>query len=259
MAPRILRLTLTYRGSSFSGWQRQSRQPSVQQAVEEALAKLTGAAVTVHGCGRTDAGVHALAYVAHCTTETTLACAAIRRALNTHLPESIRILRVADAPAGFHARYGARAKTYRYVVAGVRSPLLEGQALFKPFPLDLPAMKKAAGQLKGRHDFKAFQAAGSAIRETVRTVQAISFRRETYTLDPAVPLLIIEITADGFLYRMARNIVGALLEVGRGRLTPDRVKEILDSRDRRKGPPTAPAHGLYLRRATYTKASNRHE
>jgi len=252
-APRAAHfaVVLSYRGTDFSGWQRQAHRPSVQKCLEEAASAVFKQQVKVRGCGRTDAGVHAIAYVADFTARTRMTASQVVRALNTRLPASVRVTRAREVPEHFHSRFSARGKTYRYLISHCQTPFLADLALCMAPPLDLSAMRKAARYLRGTHDFSAFCASGSAVKNRVRTVVRISFRKEQFCLDPSVPLLAIEIEADGFLYKMARAIVGTLLAAGKGSILPSAVKEILESRDRTKAQPTAPAHALYLKEVKY--------
>ncbi len=247
---RTLRLVLEYDGTGFHGWQAQpgrAERRTVQAVVELALERLLGEPVTVHGAGRTDAGVHALGQVASVVLErATMAPEAIRDGLNALLPEDVAVRLVEDAPAGFHARKSAIGKHYRYLLLcrQARAPLLRRRVWHRRGRLDLEAMARAAVPLVGRHDFSAFRAAAGQAKHPVRTL-----RRLTVAPDPAGEvegLVRIDLEADGFLMHMARILVGTLVEVGRGRLAPEATAAILAGRDRRAAGPTAPAHGLYL-------------
>lgn len=261
---RTLKLTLAYDGAPFVGWQRQPAGVSVQALVEEALAPLEGRTVAVIGAGRTDAGVHALGQVASCRVETRLDPERLRRALNARLPASVRVLCVEEAPAGFHARYWARAKTYAYrVLAGpVADPFLRALAWHVPQALDVGAMRAALAPLAGRHDFAAFQGAGSAVRDTVRTLLRVDLEETTWEglfgdappAPEAARLLVWRLTGDGFLRHMVRNIVGTVVEVGLGRRQPGDMAALLAAGDRRRAGPTAPAHGLTLVSVEYGAA-----
>ena len=241
---RTLKLTIQYDGTSYVGWQRQADGTSIQALVEDALAPIEGRAVTVHGAGRTDAGVHAIAQVASVTLTAPLEADAIARALNAVLPADVRLAAVEEVSADFHARFSATAKTYEYriVNAAFVSPFLVRYAWHIPQRLDLQAMRIAGADLVGRHDFAAYQGTGSIVRSSERTVESIEWRAGE---GPDVPLT-MRITGDGFLRHMVRNIVGALVEVGAGRWERGRPLEALRSRSRAHGGPTAPAHGLFL-------------
>jgi len=241
---RTLKLTIEYDGTDFVGWQRQAEGLSIQALIEEALAKFEGSPVTVHGAGRTDAGVHALGQVATASMAAPHDAATIQRALNATLPPSVRILDVAEVDRGFHARFSAVAKTYEYRI--VNAPFVSGflhrYVWHVPAPLDVEAMRDASRALVGTHDFAAFAGAGSVVSTTTRTIHSIVWEAGGGFATP----LVMRIAGDGFLRHMVRNIVGTLVEVGTGRLPPARMKEILDSGDRTQAGPCAPAAGLFL-------------
>ena len=244
------RLTIAFDGTAYYGWQRQPNDVSVQQRVEEALAKLFPSAPGVHSSSRTDTGVHALGMVAHFDVpqaEFRMTPAKLILAANAHLPEDIRVLAVARTRPGFHARFSARGKQYRYLVwnHSAQNPLLRTQAWHVPRPLDLRAMRAAAAALVGRRDFLAFSATpGYERRSTVRNLTRCEVKR-------GGPLLTVVIEADGFLYKMCRGIVGTLVEVGMGRLQPDALVPMLARRNRSLAGMTAPALGLVLWKVYY--------
>jgi tRNA pseudouridine38-40 synthase len=248
----VLKLTIEYDGTDLVGWQRQPAGTSVQGLLEDALAAFEGAPVTVHGAGRTDAGVHALAQVASVALTATHETAAIQRGLNAVLPSSVRVVSIEDAPPGFHARFDATGKVYEYriVNAPFISPFLVRHAWHVPQPLDVEAMRVAGRALLGRHDFAAFQGAGSDVRDTVRTIESIDWREKAGAMRETAPLAIV-LTADGFLRHMVRSIVGTLVEVGVGRWPPAEVAGILNSRDRGRVGRTAPPDGLFLVQVRY--------
>ena len=254
---RTLKLTVAYDGTRLVGWQRQAEGESVQGLLEDALSRFEGGPVTVHGAGRTDAGVHALGQVA----SVQLACGhdtgALARALNAQLPPDVRVLSIDEVASEFHARFSARCKTYRYLLcrAPITNPFERAFAWHVPEPLDLDAMRQGASALVGTHDFAAFQSAGTDTHGSVRTV----FRSDLLTsaeptlLRPSVtaPLLAYEICGDGFLRHMVRAIVGTLVEIGRGRRDADTIDALLRSRRRADAGATAPAQGLFLVRVDY--------
>jgi tRNA pseudouridine38-40 synthase len=246
---RVLKLTVQYDGTDHVGWQRQAEGSSIQGALEDALAAFEGQPVTVNGAGRTDAGVHALAQVASVRIHAAHHVDSIQRGLNAVLPASIRVTRVEDAPAAFHARFDAAAKTYEYriVNAPFVSPFLCRYAWHVPRPLDPDAMRRAAEALVGRHDFAAFQGTGSDVLHCVRTVESIDWEEGR---GPDTPL-VLAITADGFLRHMVRSIAGTLVDIGLGRWPPAEAGEILSSRERVRAGRTAPPHGLFLRHVRY--------
>lgn len=236
-----IRLTVEYDGTNYSGWQRQKNGYSVQQALEDAFEKASGQRAAITGAGRTDAGVHALAQVAHFDTDCTIPPDKISYAMNTFLPPDIRVKSSERTDENFHARFDAKGKTYRYTIYRAVHP----SAIYRNLSwhirsdLNVPAMREAAKYLNGEHDFAAFCAAGSEVKDTVRRILSI-------TLTQAEPFLYIDVRGDGFLYHMVRIIAGTLADVGLGRIPPVRVKEILDGRDRNAASPTAPAQGLTM-------------
>lgn len=252
---RTLRLTLAYDGTPFVGWQRQAEGVSVQGLLEDVLSAIEGAPVTVHGAGRTDAGVHALGQVASVTVRFTHDPATIRRAMNVNLPASLRVLDVAEAPEGFHARFSARSKTYRYQIANtpVLHPLAAPYAWHVPERLDLDAMRQAAALLAGTHDFATFQSAGTPVASTVRTILRSSLAPEPLVTgaERLQDLVVYEVTGDGFLRHMVRAIAGTLVEIGRGHRDWQSIPGLLAGRDRHAAGPTAPAAGLLLARVDY--------
>ncbi len=251
---RVIKLTVAYDGTAYVGWQRQPNGRSIQALVEDALAPIEGGPVTVAGAGRTDAGVHALGQVASVELAATLEPATLARALNATLPADVRVLEAAEAPPGFHARFSAAGKTYRYQIrqARVVSPFEHRFVWHHPRALDVDAMARAADALVGRHDFAAFQAAGSDVATTVRTVTAARVEARPAGAPPdAGVLLVVEIAADGFLRHMVRTIVGTLVEVGDGRRAPDAMAALVEAGDRSLAGPTAPARGLTLVRVEY--------
>ena len=245
---RTLKLTLAYDGTPFVGWQRQAQGVSIQGLIEDALARLEGTAVTVHGAGRTDAGVHALGQVASAQISAAHSVEVMVRALNANLPPEIRVISVEEAVPGFHARFSARAKTYRYVIrnAATLSPFERAYAWHIQDGLDRNVMQEAATALVGTHDFSAFRSAGSEVTTTIRTITASRFTPQD---DPG--LLTFEITGNGFLRHMVRAIVGTLVETGRGQRPASTMTALLAGRGRAEAGATAPPHGLFLVRVDY--------
>jgi tRNA pseudouridine38-40 synthase len=249
---RNIRLILAYDGTDFHGWQRQPDAPTVQARLEGALHKLTGVPTPVCGSGRTDAGVHAVHQVANFHTESAIPCGNFVSALNHLLPPTIRIKRADDVPPAFHARYDVLRKTYRYriLMTPVCSPLMWRFVCHYPFPLDRPRMAQAAALLEGEHDFTSFAGADGQDDEGVKScVRAI--HRSRLLWRPRSSLLVYEITGKGFLRYMVRNIVGTLMEIGRGKLAAEDISSILAARDRTLAGPTAPAQGLCLMNVEY--------
>lgn len=244
---RRLRLLIEYDGTGFAGWQVQPGQPTVQESLETALAPVLNERVRLHGAGRTDAGVHALGQVAHFDTSSKLPPAAVLAEGNRRLPESIVIREAAEALPDFHARFGATGKLYRYLAyTGLTRPAyFRSRAGWFPRGGDREKMEEAGRLLLGSHDFSAFAAAGRKTANSVRTVRRLAL------FPLAEDLLAFEIEADGFLYRMARNIVGTLFEAGRGRFAIREIRDILESGNRDLAGPTAPPEGLCLVRVFY--------
>lgn len=256
------KVTLAYDGSGAIGWQRQATGTSIQSLIEDALYQFDGEQVTVTASGRTDAGVHALGQVVHFSLCRAIDPRTLVRALNAKLPPMVRVMEAGEVPSTFHARFDARAKTYRYRVwnAEVLSPFERGYVWHVPEPvLDGAAMSRASALLEGRHDFAAFQGSGSETLETERTVfssRVLTRSVETVQIRsdaafPTLPLIVYEIRGDGFLRHMVRNIVGSLVEVGRGRYAPEWIQEVLMSRARATAGPTAPSEGLFLVNVEY--------
>ena len=250
---RTVRLTLAYDGTGYVGWQRQAIGRSIQGELEGALAELEGRPVTVNGAGRTDAGVHALGQVASVRLTRRIDADTLVRALNAKLPAAIRVLRAAEAAEGFHPRFGTKRKIYRYRIetGAVADPFLCRYAWRVSDSLDLDAMRSAAARLAGTHDFAAFQAAGTDVASTVRTVHALAVEPQEPGSFLEAPGLTITVTGDGFLRHMVRILVGTLVDVGAGRRTASAVAGALASCDRRQAGPTAPPQGLFLVSVVY--------
>jgi tRNA pseudouridine38-40 synthase len=244
--PRTLRIVVEYDGTDFSGWQRQPGFRTVQGCLEDAVREMTGETTFVRGAGRTDAGVHAAAQVASLTLEARIPTAGLLRGLNSILPADVALLEVTDVDATFDARFSARGKVYRYVVWNhlVRSPLHARTTWHVRSALDMAAMRQAARELQGEHDFRAFRAADCERRTTRRVVRRLDVERQG-------ALLSFEIEATAFLKNMVRIVVGTLVDLGRGRLPPDAVARMLESGDRTAGGVTAPPQGLTLLRVLY--------
>jgi len=243
---RNLKLTLAYDGTRLVGWQRQAEGDSVQGLLEDALARFEGSPVTVHGAGRTDAGVHALGQVASVHLTCTHDVTTLTRALNAQLPEDVRVLAIEEMSADFHARFNARSKIYRYQIrhGTIADPFERAYVWHMPERLDVDGMSRGASAVVGRHDFAAFQSIGSPTRDSVRTVT-----RSVIT--DADGRLTYEIAGDGFLRYMVRAIVGTLVEIGRGFREPESMASLLRGSARGDAGPTAPPQGLFLVRVDY--------
>lgn len=244
---RNLKVILSYDGADFSGWQVQPDKATVQGALASAIGRITGEKVLPQGSGRTDAGVHALAQVMTFVTESSVPTENFLKALNDILPASVRVLQVSEAPADFHARHSAEAKTYRYRIyrESICPPFLARYVWHYPYPLDEEAMARAASFVVGEHDFTSFAAVDpergreDEPASNVRTIFFCSWERTGEEL-------IYTVRGSGFLHHMVRNLVGTFILVGRGTLPPDDVTRILEARKRSAAGATAPASGLYL-------------
>ena len=250
---RNLKVTLSFDGTDFSGWQRQSNAITIQGELESALSRITNSMVTLHGAGRTDAGVHAIAMVASFATESSIALPKFQNGLNSILPFSIRITNMEDVPPDFHARFSALAKTYLYNIdtSSIQSPFVRLFSVHIPQYLSIDDMEQCLQVITGTHDFASFEASGSRDksittgRGSVRTLSAAKITKtgtDTYQF---------EFTGDGFLRHMIRNIVGTVLNVGKERTSRDEFKKILMAKDRSSAGATAPAHGLFLKKIYY--------
>jgi len=247
---RTIRLTIEYDGTAYSGWQRQPNGLAVQQVIEEALCQLTGGKVELRSSGRTDAGVHARGMAAAFRTTAKLPLKAFIDGTNRFLPPDIAILDAIEVPSGFKPIADALAKHYRYTIllTTVRSPLRRFHAWHLREELDLEAMRAGAAFFVGRHDFAAFRASNCAAKTTVRRVDSVEITR-------AGDAIQIDVVGGGFLKNMVRVMVGTLVEVGRGRFTPEYVSGLLQDGDRKKAGATAPACGLCLIKVYYPEIS----
>jgi tRNA pseudouridine38-40 synthase len=243
---RTIKLTVAYDGTDFVGWQRQGRGVSVQGLIEEALSAIDGAPVTLHGAGRTDAGVHALAQVATARIASPIEDWQLARALNAHLPESIRVTGISTEPDGFHARFSAVSKAYEYRIWNARTlpPFVRLYAWHVIESLDVEAMRAGTMAIVGEHDFAAFRSARSLNHTTVRTITSAGWKVDGSALT-------FEIEGKGFLRYMVRSLVGTLVEIGRGARPVDDMARLLASRDRSGAGRTAPALGLFLVKVDY--------
>lgn len=253
---RTLKLTIAYEGTDFGGWQRQrghqAVRPTIQETLEQAVRTITGEPVSVVGSGRTDAGVHALAQVAHIRLRSEMPCARLQLALNGLLPRTIAVLRIEDAPPEFHAQYSAVAKRYRYRIAlgAVALPFDRRYVWHARVPLNVALMRRELRALTGTHNFRAFARAGRPVK---------SFRRRILgaTLVRRGGELVFEVDGTGFLHTMVRSLVGTLVDVGRGRLPPGTLQGLLASGRRAGAGRTAPPQGLCLVQVSYGR--QRHE
>jgi len=240
-------LGIAYRGSAYHGWQSQPDGHTVQDHVERALGAFADRPVSTVSAGRTDAGVHALGQVASARLHTPLADARLARALNAHLPETIRVVHLATVPDDFHARFSARGKTYEYRIwnGPVLPPFLRFYTWHRSFPLDVALMQQAADAALGAHDFAAFRSAQSVNHSTVREIGRAAWRRGDGDL------LVFEIAGNGFLRYMVRSLVGTLVEIGWRRRPPEDIARLLNQPDRSAAGRTAPPRGLFLMKVEY--------
>lgn len=246
---RNFKLILEYDGTGFSGWQTQAEGlRTIQNHLEEKLERIFKEKIHCQASGRTDSGVHALSQVVHFKADTKIKPSLIHKALNSFLDRDLSVVRCQEVPLDFHAQKNVKSKTYRYTILNRPYPsaLWRDRAYFYPNKLNLSAMRKAANDLKGTHDFKPFQSAAqrSRIKNTVRTIKNLSIVKER-------DLVHISITADGFLYKMVRNITGALIAVGSERIPPGSILKLLKSKERILTPRTAPSYGLCLMSVRY--------
>jgi len=246
MAVRNIKLTIHYDGSSYHGWQSQPDQPTIQKELTRAIEKLTGKQVIVNGASRTDAGVSALGQVANIKLDTPIPTENIAKALTAVLPDDIAVAEAADVPDDFDAISSVKSKLYRYTIyTGPTPPVLQiRHCRHLPAKLDTSAMEKGAKLLVGTKDFKSFASAADNRQSSVRTITNCRVEADG-------EWIYIDVEADGFLYNMVRNIVGTLVEIGRGRWKPEKITEILEAKDRRAAGPIAPAEGLCLMRIDY--------
>ncbi|HIF70869.1 MAG TPA: tRNA pseudouridine(38-40) synthase TruA [Deltaproteobacteria bacterium] len=242
-------ILLAYNGTHYRGWQIQPHDPTLEGLLEQALLKLTGQAVKVHGAGRTDAGVHALNYPASFRLDTRFSPEKWRGALNSKLPEDVVVKYVQPVNPEFHARHSAIGKHYRYLIHNCpyADPFRPNSVWWVRRKLDIATMRKAASRLVGTHDFSAFRSVHCASPNPVKELCELQVEHT-----PSQPgSLRIEAKANSFLQHMVRILVGTLVDVGLGKLSPDEVGAILKSRDRTLGGQTAPPHGLYMFRTIY--------
>jgi tRNA pseudouridine38-40 synthase len=241
-------IAVKFDGSAYHGWQSQKNAVALQDVISEAIYKTTGEKPypELTGCGRTDAGVHAVGYVANFKTDMRIPEEKFPLAILPKLPPDVSVVKAREVPPDFHARFSCLKKEYVYKIyhQNVPDPFLNRRAYFHPYPLDIDKMKKAAAYITGRHDFSAFRATGSAVKDCVRTVFSCEIKKKGKSVE-------IVVTADGFLYNMVRIISGTLLYVSDGKISADDMPAILESGDRTLAGITLPPHGLYLNRVWY--------
>jgi tRNA pseudouridine38-40 synthase len=245
---RNIKLEIEYDGSNYSGWQVQagSRSTTLQKVIEKTLRHILQEKIKLIASGRTDSGVHALGQVANFNTRSNISLDRLKIALNGLLPEDIKVSRLKVVPDSFHSRFCAKSKIYRYTILNrdYSSPLLRNSVYFYPHFLDLRLMRSEATVLIGRHDFSAFRASQAKEKNPVKNIKRISISKNE-------DFIRIDVEADGFLYNMVRNIVGTLIEIGRGRMPKGSMRKVLNSGDRRLAGPTASSKGLCLLKVKY--------
>ena len=244
---RNIKLTIEYDGKDFNGWQKQPNKLNIQGEIEKAIERITGEEVVLNASGRTDAGVHALGQVANFKTNSKIPIEKIPIALNTNLKKSIRIKSAEEVDERFHSRLSCKRKTYRYIINNSKY----GTAIYRnletciPVKLNVDNMKEAVKYFEGEHDFKAFKASGTSSKSSVRTI----YKAEVIEKDE--DRIYIELTGNGFLYNMVRIIAGTLVDVGLGKIQPNEIKNIIESKDRKNAGKTLPPQGLYLLKVEY--------
>ncbi len=246
-----IRLTVAYDGTAYCGWQIQPNGITIEEVLNRELSGLTGEKTRVTGASRTDAGVHAMGNIAVFDSETTIPPERVAHALNCRLPEDIAVVKSEEVPGEWHPRREKSVKTYVYRILNreMPDPVRRLTTYHVSFPLDLAKMQEAAGYLKGEHDFKSFCNVRTEVEDTVRTVYDLDVARKE-------DVITIRIRGNGFLYNMVRIIAGTLLDAGRGAYSPDRVKEILELRNRAAAGATAPPQGLMLMEISYADRGN---
>lgn len=238
---RNIKLTIEYDGKCYNGWQKQPNKLNIQGEIEKAIYNITKEKVDLIGSGRTDAGVHALGQVANFKTDSQIPIEKLAIAINSQLKNSIVIKNAEEVNERFHSRYNAKQKTYRYIINNSKT----GSAIYRnleycfPIKLDVEKMKKAAKYFEGEHDFKAFKSSGTSSKNSVRTIYKAEVKQDKERI-------IIELTGNGFLYNMVRIISGTLLDVGLGKILPEKIPNIIEEKNRQKAGKTLPPHGLYL-------------
>jgi tRNA pseudouridine38-40 synthase len=243
-----IKLILEYDGSSYHGWQKQPGLPTIQTTLEDSLFPLFRERIETVVAGRTDAGVHAKGQVVNFLTHASISSTSIQPALNSYLPKDIRVKKVHQVDMDFHARKSALRRVYGYLIynSSFLSPFYRNFVWWVPFNLEPDLMREAGKFLIGEHDFSSFQSQGSSTSSTLREIKKLSvFKRKKF--------IVIYIEANSFLYKMARNMVGTLVEMGRKKIATGEMKKILEARDRRMAGPTAPPQGLCLVRVKYGK------
>ncbi len=245
---RNIKLTIEYDGKEFNGWQKQPNKLNIQGNLERVISDITKEDIELIGSGRTDAGVHALGQVANFKTNSNIPIEKFAIAINSRLKKSIVVKKAEEVPERFHSRYNCKKKTYRYVINNSET----GSAIYRnleynfKIPLDIVKMQEAAKYFVGEHDFSGFKASGTSSKSSIRTIYSAKVEKNGERIN-------IELTGNGFLYNMVRIIAGTLLEVGLGKIKPEEITEIIESKDRQRAGKTLPPQGLYLVEVDYGK------
>jgi tRNA pseudouridine38-40 synthase len=244
---RTIKLTIEFDGTNYHGWQIQREEPTVQQVLRDTISMVLDRRIILHGSGRTDAGVHALGQVAHFVTDADMDVDTLRKAVNRLIPKDMVIKHAEEVDAGFNARFSTKSRTYWYLIwnSYERSAFFQRYAWYIPSPLDIAAMKKAAACLIGVHDFTSFQGTDRENGHAVREMHSV------YIKKTRKHLIVFSITANAFVKHMVRNIVGTLVDVGKGKISIDAFQTILLQKDRKLAGVTAPPKGLFLKRVNY--------
>ncbi len=250
---RNVKLVIGYDGTDFSGWQRQKNSRTIQGEIEHFLNRMTREDILLNGAGRTDAGVHAEGMVAHFHTASTISCDDFLHSLNSMLSGAIRIFSAEEVASSFHARFSAIGKKYQYdfYIGKIHPPRLRLHTLHVTATLDFNAIQQGLTIIAGTHDFSSFENSGSRDKSVCSGRGAIRTIHEALLLQTSSELFSLQFTGDGFLRNMIRNLVGTLIQVGRGKTTPQEFAAILAAKDRNMAGPTAPAHGLWLKKVLY--------
>lgn len=243
---RNIKLVIEYDGKGFNGWQKQPLKPNIQGEIENAIYEITGEKIELYGSGRTDAGVHALGQVANFKTNSSILLEKIPYALNSKLKKSIIIKSAEEVDEKFHSRYNCKEKTYRYIINNSKqgTAIYRGLEVHMSNKLNVEDMKKAVKYFEGEYDFSSFKSSGTSSKDAVRKIHKAKLSEDGEKI-------IIELTGSGFLYNMVRIIAGTLVDVGLGKISPNDIPEIIESKDRKRAGKTLPAHGLYLMNVKY--------
>lgn len=243
---RNLKFVMSYEGTDYHGFQIQKNDITIEKVLKDSVYKLTGENVDIIGCGRTDAGVHALKYTFNFKTNSNIPCDKFPVALNTVLPYDISVLSCEHAEDDFHSRFSAKRKIYKYIIytGKIRNPFLDRYSYHYKIPLNVDNMIKASKYIEGTKDFRCFMAQGSPVVDTVRTVYNVEISKKDDIIE-------IEICGNGFLYNMVRIIVGTLINVGNGKISAEDVEHIIKSKNRENAGMTVPPRGLYLKEVYY--------